>query len=252
MTPHVTCVCLTSDRQQYTDRAVALFLAQSYPNKSLFILDNGNVAYQLPFRHPDVTVEPIIMQPKSIGALRNAANRLMYPYTPIIATWDSDDYSHPLRLAWQVAHLKDSGKKVVGYRTMLFWRRGVYWKCLKCGDTSTGRPERCHCGGETDRQGEAHLFQHTTPGYSVGTSLMYWRKTWEANPFPEKNCGEDLEWLRDQVGYGNSASVEGFFHDEPAMVAEIHGGNTTVQTIPGDSWTRKVEWDERLKELMKL
>lgn len=250
MTPHVTCVCLTADRQQYTDRAVGLFLAQSYPNKSLLVLDNGNVPYELPFTHPDIRISRIIMQPKSIGALRNIANRktaedayAQPPAGDIIAHWDSDDYSHPLRLAWQVAHLKDSGKQVVGYRTLLFWdyRLRAEYKDIPSGNYL--QPTRANA---------AWLFQHATPGYSVGTSLMYWRKTWEANPFPEKNCGEDLEWLRDQVGYGNSASVDGFFKDEPAMVAEIHGGNTTVQTIPGDSWTRKPEWDERLKELMKL
>lgn len=243
MTPHVTCVCLTADRQGYTDRAVACFLAQSYPNKSLLILDNGNVPYELPFVHFNVTVSRVIMQPKSIGALRNVANRQAGEAPDILAHFDSDDYSHPLRLAWQVAHLKDSGKQVVGYRTMLFWdhRLRAEYKDIPSGNYL-----------QATRANAAYLFQHATPGYSVGTSLMYWRKTWEANPFPEKNCGEDLEWLRDQVGYGNSASVDGFFHDEPAMVAEIHGGNTTVQTIPGDSWTRKPEWDTKLSELMRL
>lgn len=225
MTPHVTCVCLTADRQQYTDRAVGVFLAQTYPNKSLLVLDNGNVPYLLPCRFvkADITVEHVIMQPKCIGALRNVANR--NTQGGIIAHWDSDDYSHPLRLAWQVQKLKETDKAAIGYRTMLFWR--------KSDQTSW-------------------LFEHDNPGYGVGTSLMYWRKTWEENPFKELNIGEDLDWLREQVGYGHSFGQEGFFKDEPAMVAEIHESNTTKQTIPGDSWTRKPEWDARLKELMKL
>jgi hypothetical protein len=231
MTPHVTCVCLTADRQQYTDRAVKCFLAQTYPNKSLLIWDSGELLYEPPelpagSRYVEVERGPA----DTIGSLRNSANDVVLG--DIIAHWDSDDYSHPLRLAWQIARLKEEGDRidkpkaqVVGYSTMLFWRK-------------------------SDQT--AWLFRHATPGYCVGTSLMYWRKTWEANPFLELNVGEDFTWLRDKVGYGNSASVEGFFHDEPAMVAEIHESNTTIQTIPGDSWIRKPEWDERLKELMKL
>jgi glycosyltransferase involved in cell wall biosynthesis len=229
MTPHVTCVCLTADRQQYTDRAVKNFLAQTYPNKSLLILDNGSQLYRWPTHAPGVScVRGRNFQGKTIGTLRNDANG--YAEGDIIAHWDSDDYSHPLRLAWQVQKLttkltSPEQLEAVGYRTMLFWRK-------------------------SDQT--AWLFQHQTPGYAVGTSLMYWRKTWEANPFSELNIGEDFTWLRDKVGYENCGSVDGFFHDEPAMVAEIHESNTTVQTIPGDSWTRKPEWDERLKELMKL
>jgi len=184
MTPHVTCVCLTADRQQYTDRAVKNFLVQTYQNKSMLILDNGNVPYELSSEaqrsHIPVWIERLIMAPKSIGALRNAANRKTVT-ADIITHWDSDDYSHPLRLAWQVARLKEEGDRIgnpkaqaVGYLTMLFWR--------KADQT-------------------AWLFEHKTPGYAVGTSLMYWRKTWEANPFSELNIGEDFTWLRDKVGY---------------------------------------------------
>lgn len=228
MIPHVTCICLTADRQAYTDRAVKLFLAQTYLNKSLLILDNGVTPYKWPAGAKGVSVVRTAMEPKTIGALRNFANQLA-AMADILAHWDSDDYSHPLRLAWQAQALtrESTGRplEVVGYRTMLFWRK---------------------------KQQEAWLFQHATPGYGVGTSLMYWRGTWKAHPFEERNGGEDLIWLRDSVGYGNAASVDGFLKDEPAMVAEIHESNTTKQTIPGDSWTRKPEWDSRLAELMRL
>jgi hypothetical protein len=193
------------------------------------MLDNGNIQYQWSGPIPN-ELQMIRMGRTGhpIGRLRNLANDAAG--SDIIAHWDSDDYSHPLRLAWQVQKLttkltSPEQLEAVGYRTMLFWRK-------------------------SDQT--AWLFEHKTPGYAVGTSLMYWRKTWEANPFSELNIGEDFTWLRDKVGYENCGSVEGFFHDEPAMVAEIHESNTTVQTIPGDSWTRKPEWDERLKELMKL
>jgi glycosyltransferase involved in cell wall biosynthesis len=232
VTPHVTCVCLTADRQAYTDRAVAGFLAQSYPNKSLLILDNGETPYRWPSNAPGVSVIRYLDIPnKSIGKLRNLANECKPG--EIIAHWDSDDYSHPLRLAWQVQRLQEAGDRVglpkaecVGYRSLLFYRKA---------DSS------------------AWLFTHEKPSYCVGTSLLYWRKTWEAHPFEERNVGEDLIWLRGVKSYGDA----GFFKDEPAMVAEVHESNTTkldhvMVHNPAESWTRKPEWDARLKELMKL
>ena len=242
MTPHVTCVCLTADRQAMTDRAVRCFLAQTYPNKSLLILDSGKTPYHTEYSASQLglpsnfhlSAQYIGPVKQTIGALRNWVNGCANCYfTDIIAHWDSDDWSHPLRLAWQVQRLKtkiggneyegypDSQLDAVGYRTLLFWR-------------------------STDLT--AWLFTHERSTYCIGTSLTYWRKTWEANPFPERNIGEDYMWLRTVKSEGQ----EGFFKDEPAMVAEIHGGNTTEQTIPGDSWKRVPEWDERLKELMKL
>lgn len=228
MTPQVTCICLTADRQQYTDRAVKCFLWQTYPAKRLLILDNGDTPYAWPAKARGVSVVRTNLYPKTIGALRNVANALAKD-ADIIAHWDSDDYSHPLRLAWQVQKLKQEGNgrtlDAVGYRSLLFWRK---------------------------QDQTSWLFTHDNPGYGVGASLAYWRKTWEPHPFKELNVGEDLDWLREQVGYSHTAGDPGFFHQEPAMVAEIHESNTTKQTIPGDSWTRTPEWDERLKELMKL
>lgn len=238
MTPHVTCVCLTADRQEYTDRAVKNFLAQTYPERSLVIWDTGEKPYCLPRDIDDIVGQPltdiVVKREKplmTIGALRNEANEIAIEIeSDIIAHWDSDDYSHPLRLAWQVAKLKDSGKDAVGYRTMLFWRK-------------------------SDQT--AWLFQHEKPTYCVGTSLMYWRKAWESNPFQDRQVGEDLMFLH---GVKSIADV-GFFQtdkfEEPAMVAEVHGGNTTTLDHvmvhnPAENWTRVPGWDDRLRELMKL
>ena len=40
----------------------------------------------------------------------------------ILIHWDDDDYSHPNRIAEQVALLKSSGADVVGFSEMLSWR----------------------------------------------------------------------------------------------------------------------------------
>ncbi len=229
--PHVTCVCLTADRQAYTDRAVKCFLAQTYPEKSLLVLDTGENEWEHEDQ-PSVTWIRSGRRGHTIGGLRNYANTFASSHSDIIAHWDSDDYSHPLRLAWQVSRLKGGGRTgpddpldAVGYRTLLFWRKSDH---------------------------TAWLFTHERPTYCVGTSLMYWRNTWELHPFPERNVGEDYMWIRGLNTYGDSGIFTTKQHEEPAMVAEIHESNTTIQTIPGDSWTRKPEWDDRLKELMQL
>jgi glycosyltransferase involved in cell wall biosynthesis len=225
--PHVTAVCLTADRQQFTDRAVAFFLGQTYQNKAMLILDNGVTPYELPFS-PQGRIVVVRTNPpnKTIGLLRNIAND-MCRTTDIVAHWDSDDYSHPLRLAWQVARLKGiepGALDAVGYRNILFFRRRDY---------------------------SAWLFRHAKPSYCVGTSLCYRRSAWEKAPFEEKNIGEDYLWLR----HVKSQGEDGFFKEHPAMVAEIHGANTTElehALEESESWKRVPEWDERLIQLMRL
>ena len=241
--PHVTCVCPTADRQALTDRAVKCFLAQTYPNKSLLILDNGHVPYHWPVGIAGVSVVRSPLK-RTIGEIRNLVNEWAAYSTigsdadNIIAHWDSDDWSHPLRLAWQVKQLTVEGSdiQVVGYRSLLFW---------------DSRPAN-NC---------AWMYEHESERYAVGTSLMYRWKTWKAKPFaernrpgvpPEKDYAEDHEWIKGL----RVLSVPGFFRGEPAMIAEIHGGNLCNNdwrfTNESANWRPAPEWTERVRERMKL
>lgn len=227
MTPHVTCVCLTADRQQLTDRAVICFLLQSYPEKSLLILDNGSKPYELPFscQSQDIAVlrrtEWFPDGGKTVGRLRNLANKIASG--DIIAHWDSDDWSHPLRLAFQVSLLKEYKTDLVGYRSMMFWRDGEAWD-----------------------------YNDPTPhGKIIGTSMCYWRRTWEQKPFRDVNRGEDNDWQRELV----VRKEEGFFKDEPAMVARIlpdgAGGWYDFDGLTkSTNWTRCPDWDARIRGLL--
>lgn len=240
MMPSVTCVCLTADRQVMTDRAVKCFLNQTYPDRHLLIYDTGNVRYELPadFEARRITLVHEIRPPyATIGMLRNIAVGLAQ--ADIIAHWDSDDWSHPLRLAWQVQRLRepahgDTGTpqkapSLVGYRSMMFWRGGEAWR-----------------------------YQNELQTYVIGTSMCYWRKAWEAKSFPERGAagaplkfGEDNEW---QKGIAR-ATDEGFFKSEPAMIAEMHGGNITDHAdimIKSPNWQRVAEWDAKVERLMRI
>ena len=154
--PLVCCIMLTRDRPAMARRAVECFRAQTYERASMICLDTGagdNVSVQ--HYHMPMWAD------RSIGALRNEANA-MVGSADIIAHWDDDDWSHPHRLAEQVALLQASGADVVGYRDMLFWdqRPGAF-----CGAWLYSNP--------------------LTRGYALGTSLMYWRKTWKRCPFDD-------------------------------------------------------------------
>ncbi len=240
--PVVCCVMLASGREEMVARAVRSFQAQTYRNKRLLILDNGRPRIQasLPGNAAYVTADPA-----SIGVLRNVANKFAGQLTgaDIIAHWDSDDWSHPNRIAEQVMLLQSSGAECVGYNEMLFW-------ATCCPD-----------------YGEAWLYRSQLPNYAIGTSMMYWRGTWERNPFPDRSEGcDDLYWHtgeRVKIFAGSSVpdltwgrhSVTVKPEDigaEPRMIASLHGGNTCAEIKPGVEWTRASEWDEYARGVMKL
>lgn len=259
MNPRVCCICLTADRQAQTDRAVRSFLAQTYEKKHLVILDTGRESYSIArfpeFRSGMISLGGGVNKPEdTIGRLRNLGNDIGSSWGDIIAHWDSDDWSAPTRLEEQVRHLQASGADVVGYSDMLFWRRGK--SRVMCDSFGGDGPD----GSVWVDSGQAWLHNNGKPNYALGTSLMYWRKTWERKPFPDVSKGcDDYLWVRGL----KVASVSSVIHDlqprdfdqllDPMMVAEIHGGNTCARIVePSTDWTRVPAWDSKLQEIMRL
>lgn len=225
--PRVLCVMLANGRQQMVDRAVRCFHEQIYPNRILAVLDSGEKPV-LVTRRAGIQVtrlEPDGRQ-RSIGELRNLANALCIPNeAELIAHWDSDDWSHPLRLTEQVELLQSSGAQVTGYREMLFW--DSMWKEFS----------------------GAWLYSMGKPSYCLGTSLMYTRKVWERHPFDHRHTGEDTTWLHKVKSVVTASAVS----DEPRMIASIHGDNTCARIDPDRKvWRRAPEFDEVCRETMRL
>lgn len=229
MTPYVVAVCLTADRQKFTERALACFAAQTYPNKGILVLDNGRE----PFQIPELFLQPwlhCIRKPKNgtdtVGSLRNLA-AYMATSADILMHWDSDDWSHPQRMASQVKQLQDKPVVAVGYRSLVFWR-------------------------STDQT--AWVYETDQPRYCIGTSLAYWRSTWSKKPFASMNVGEDTDWQRGLKTEG----VPGFLklnNSEPAaIIAELHGANTNKAGVrePSFEWRRVPLADDFCRERMKL
>ena len=250
----VLAICLTRDREAMTLQAVEAWKRQIYQNRGLLIWDTseaesawlkgaaqsageaGGISY--------VWERQFGAPPRTIGEERNAAAR--WSTSDIICHFDSDDWSHPNRIAEQVALLQSSGADAVGYRQMLFWRepRRMALSEIPGSALNDGATEMC-------TNGEAWLYT----GAICGTSLMYWRRTWERNPFPPVPSGEDLEFLlRAGKVKGVSAMcrplIDGRWaeSENPRMIARIHGQanpayRPEAMRETAHHWTRVPEFD---------
>jgi glycosyltransferase involved in cell wall biosynthesis len=217
-----------------TRQAVECFRAQKYANKRLLIWDTGaRVVSELESEEEGIFLVPVVNVGgrASIGELRNSAIRFWTEFQ-IIVHWDSDDISHPDRIAEQVELLTSTGADCVGYSDMLFWR----------ADDDPG----CEIRGT----GEAWLYTAPPPHYPpLGTSLCYWRKTWERTPFAPTSVGEDERFVR-SCGKVVSQSSLAFSPGgaPPRMIARIHPGNTSPAYAPramakSKEWQRVPHWD---------
>jgi hypothetical protein len=265
--PTVCCIMLTRDRPELAKRAVECFQRQTYANLLFFALDTGEKCTK-DTPYGEVTGRTVWMPEQCgkhpIGALRNVAIKCALGWNDfdVIAHFDDDDWSHPNRVTEQVALLRSSGADVVGYNEMLFWRQ---W------------PREPYEPWIAYPEGEVFLYSGPTPRQALGTSLCYWRKTWEARPFNpqlprvgpgQRGGGEDWEFLRDRriavetsvrIGVGSELrqTAHGEFYDqtlEPRMIARIHGGNSSngysnLEESP--NWKRVPKWDNKVREILK-
>jgi len=221
----VGCVMLMSPgREAFQHQAVRCFDSQTYTGELRLLM--------LPAE-----------QGKTIGAMRNHANSLLTD-CDIVCHFDDDDWSHPNRIAEQVALLQATGADCVGYNEMLFWRERA--------------PER---------PGESWLYSNPNPRYALGTSLCYWRKAWEARPFLDINHGEDTEWLKglrcEAVSSGKPSSRAIYSADLISMIARIHSGNSSSAYDPREmaenaglpvferQWSRVPAWDKVCRKVME-
>lgn len=283
--PLVVCVLLTKDRPAMAKRAVESFRSQTYANKRLLIVNSGHCGPITTDAEQSCEVggitEPCFVgiDGWTIGALRNhACKYASHHYATsntrpeIFAHLDDDDLSHSARLAEQVALLQASGADCVGYSDMLFGRirqltqRDVYGE-------GTNEP--------WDVTEEAWLFTAGTPNYVLGTSMMFWRKAWEQRPFLNESAGVEEKWCRDSglkiVGVSSmggpptglpmsrtrtsdrSLGPNMGYGIDPRMIASIHGGNSSPSynieeyvRLGSTQWKRAPEWDENVREKMKL
>lgn len=204
---------VTAHRPQFIERACRYFLDQTYPNRELVIIDNG----ESPIRGK-IPASPMIRyfhsprQGQTIGGLRNSACDVTSG--TIVAHWDDDDWYHPNRLAFQVEAL--GAHELTGFSSCL-WLDEI---------TDGGAIWKYDSGGS----------------YVLGSSLMYQRSAWRWHQF------EELPHPGDRSGSGEDGRFQDVFHDlgKPAiaragifpdgrcmMIARMHETNTQRQQHDG-------------------
>ena len=101
--PLVSALLITKERPQLAMRAVQCFLAQTYPNKELVIIDEGDHRFH---RELSALEDPSIRyfrneKRTTLGSLRNRAVRLARG--DYVCQWDDDDLYHPQKISYQLA-----------------------------------------------------------------------------------------------------------------------------------------------------
>lgn len=267
--PTVVCVMLTKDRPAMAARAVASFRAQTYERKRLLIVDSNPNACsrQILARDTDLDEWPIEAQPdfafrgaETIGQLRNLACRYAAHHyvrsrdcVEVFAHWDDDDWSHPNRLAEQVALLQASGADLVGYSEALFWDTRTYVDVTSDPMRITKLADRLS-DKFSNPDGQAWLYRNPDPAYALGTSFCYWRRVWEAHPFDHINHGEDERFRAKVACMGISSIGRQPLVGEPRMIASIHGSNTSpFDPAKTPAMCRRVPtWDSYCAERTRL
>lgn len=107
--PRISCLMVTADRMHLAERSIDCFLAQTYPNRELIVVDDGTQDYA-----PILSRVPanrlihhrlVKDSATTLGALRNLS--LDLARGDVIAQWDDDDWFDPTRLARQIVVLGD-------------------------------------------------------------------------------------------------------------------------------------------------
>lgn len=158
--PLISCVMPTANRPQYVSHAIKVFLSQSYENKNLFILDDGqfpsidkslidNLWYQ------NIYYKYIGPKRRSIPVKRNTLCDMATG--TIIAHLDDDDWSSINRLLYQYETMMHKGAEVTGFNKALLF----------------------------DERSLAMYRYSGAPFYAVGGTLMFTKAHWLTNKFDE-------------------------------------------------------------------
>ncbi len=157
----------TRGRQEMARQAVEVFLSQTYEHKELWILDDSDC---LSFNESpnDGRIHYARHAGGSIPAKRNLLTRMATG--EFIMNIDSDDWSAPERMEYQLKELLESGKAVTGFS-------GMYFYDTRTSGVSVYGPRR--------------------EDFVLGSSLFF-RRDWAlAHPFYERKLtGSDNEFVK--------------------------------------------------------
>jgi hypothetical protein len=209
--PLVSCVMPTADRRRFVPRAIALFLAQDYPDRELLIVDDGadRVEDLVP---EDPRVRYVALERRLVlGAKRNLACE--QARGDLIVHWDDDDWSAPWRLRYQVEQLIAASADVGGLNRVLFYDPAA---------------------------DEAWEYDYPRSGapWVYGATLVYTRSFWRRNPFAPLTVGEDSVGEDSRFVWASVPKRLSAHGDSRFFVATVHAANTSRKDTRGHRWRR--------------
>ncbi len=198
--PLITCIMPTRGRPKLAPMAVDCWLSQSYPNKELLILDDGDDP-----SFPENWIAPAgVTRTVTAGTIRYSIPEKLNMLCEmangdIICRFDSDDWSAPGRITDQVQRLLDSGLSVCGYHSMIF----------------------------VDESGNCRKYVNDR-SYALGTSLMFKKDFWKEHPFNVKHrVGSDNFFVTDAREARQLSSAD----PVELMFARAHDSNTSEKKM---------------------
>ncbi|HXH40510.1 MAG TPA: glycosyltransferase [Thermoanaerobaculia bacterium] len=198
--PLVPCVMPTYNRPEFIPLALECFRGQSYRNRELIVVDDGDRRVGDLLRDEPAVRYVHVGRRVSVGAKRNRG--CAEARGEIIALWDDDDWYSPRRLQGQVAPILRNEADITG----LVNRFVLQLPQRKCWTVS----------GPLHRS----MFVGDVPGGTV----VFRRSIWAGGIcFPEINLGEDAAFLRLAMRRGKRLLR---VDDESLFVYVRHGSNT--------------------------
>lgn len=198
----ISCICPTYNRPTLLSKAIEQWLNQTYQNKELIIVDDGEESVEevvKTFNHPDIRYIRWDYR-ISIGRKRNIACE--NAKGTLIAHWDDDDWNHSSRLTEQANVLKSANVAVTGYNSVLIYNQAA------------------------DRA----IHYYEDPSTVVGGTLLYSLNYWKVNRFPDVNIGEDTYFSR-RIPPSSLISTNGV---NRYVVLDGHGANISKRNF--DDW----------------
>lgn len=209
--PLVSCIMPTYNRPEFIAYAVHQFLEQSYPNKELIIIDDGDTKIESLLPDNSQIKYWSLQEKLDIGSKRNMACKMSNGQ--FIIHLDDDDFYAPNWIEKQLSFLIKNKLELTGLSTPLFYDKSTsnFWQ---------------------------YKYPITSKPWVYGATLCYTKKLWESNPFPVMNCGEDnaFVWAKGVQKIRPNDTID-------AYMGQIHRKNTSPKQIHHDRWDKLEQED---------
>jgi glycosyltransferase involved in cell wall biosynthesis len=177
--PLVSCIMPTRDRLDWVLQSIKYFNRQSYANRELIIIDDGDLDLSGYLPHDPAIRYVRLNRRVSIGEKRNSGCEVARG--EIIVHWDDDDWYGPNRLSAQLKPLLAGTAQITAFTDTLFFDLD-HWKFWKC-----------------TTQVYARLFFQAVHG---GTLTFRRESFGQAARYPDRSIAEDAWFLRAALAGG--------------------------------------------------